>query len=134
MRAVVALFAVLGLAAFVACGGAAPSSLDEAPSASTVPDAGGKHPHDSGGGSSSGGGGQDATVKEKDSGHGDPLLDAADEVLADDAAEDASEAGEDAADASLCPPCTFGTVCCATRGAISYGQCYSRAICAGCCF
>jgi hypothetical protein len=68
---------------------------------------------------------------------------------ADDAAEadgsgglDApAPAGEDAAphdaglDADLCgATCGGATRCCMTRGALYFGQCYSPALCAGCCF
>jgi hypothetical protein len=131
--AAVRLLSLAALAALAtlagACGGAAEDSLTEPPrgaasDASTGtpgPDAS-TPPVDTS---------PDATVD--DTGAGDDLEAAAPEASDPDA--ESLDAGVDGSDAALCViGCGFGQRCCAVRGAISYGQCYSPTLCAGCCF
>ena len=134
-------FALLG-ALFIApslasgCGGAASDSLNDP--AGTATDAG----------SSLKGTSEDAASTPPPVGAVDATA-----IDATSAADDAAEAddsgeldapaphGEDAAlhdaalDTGLCAAtCAVGMRCCMTRGALYFGQCYSPALCAGCCF
>jgi hypothetical protein len=122
---------VLGAVLASACGGASDNSLSSPPRSSSSRDSGVAVPVADAGGSPLDP--PDATVIDAESGEA-----AAGDDVAEDAALDAGpavEAGSDAGDASVCSPCLgFGQKCCETPGAFSYGQCYSPALCAGCCF
>ncbi|HEX3772409.1 MAG TPA: hypothetical protein VHV30_16140 [Polyangiaceae bacterium] len=114
-----------------ACSGAAHDSLDDPPGVSPAEDASAA-PTTPVPEAAPAGDTVDATTSD------DTSSDAgADDV--DDAGDlDAApvvEAGRDASDASLCGPCAgLGQKCCETPNTISYRQCYSPAICPGCCF
>jgi hypothetical protein len=117
------------------CGGAASDSLSDP--AGTATDAGNssKSTSEDAASTTPPVGAVDATAIDATSG-------ADDAAEADGSAElDGALPAEDAAphdaglDTGLCATtCAAGMRCCMTRGALYFGQCYSPALCAGCCF
>jgi hypothetical protein len=130
-----ALLAALFVAPSLAsgCGGAASDSLSDP--AGTATDAGNssKSTSEDAASTTPPVGAVDATAFDATRGADDAAeADGSGEL--DAPAEDA--APHDAAlDTGLCATaCGVGMRCCMTRGALYFGQCYSPALCAGCCF
>jgi hypothetical protein len=114
----------------IACGGAPTSDLED-PAGTVTPEPDGSPKARVPDATTDAPGEPDATTRDDAT---DPAVDASSSLgdEGDDASDLGLDAGTDGPAGSLCGPCTLGTRCCETRGALSYGQCYSL-VCPLCC-